>query len=449
MAATKLESDKKFLFKSTLYNVLSTVIKVAGPALAILTARIFGKEEFGIFVSAQLWMLTMSRVSVLGLDKGLNWFLPQNAVHNRPQHLGYCESIYRSVIIAAGITLILLLCANFGLHRYAKSLAELSKTEFLFYALSLVPWVLLHIFGGTAEGMRKPQYKMFITDCTVSAISPLIAIALYFLAVPYALPAGLLCANILGCVIYLPLIKKILPEASFTKNKVPKELLLYSLPRGFSEVVASVLLRIDLWMVLLLLGSASAGVYAVMLTVSNGLRTIRQSFNPILLPVVAGMSEERLKTDLKPVFSYCVGMVTAIQIAIGFFIVLFPDKILMIAGKDFIVQPAALGILLFANLLGGFFGMAGATLNGMGKSFYTLKIDIISLATALILNYTLIPCFGLIGAALSTFLFTLFQAVWNNIYMLNLGFWPYSKKLFFNGIGAFALILLYFGLNYL
>jgi O-antigen/teichoic acid export membrane protein len=447
MAATKLESDKKFLLRSTLYNMLSTVIKVAGPVLAILTARIFGKEEFGVFVSAQLWMLTMSRVSVLGLDKGLNWFLPQNTVHNRPQHLGYYESMYRSVIIAAGITLMLLLCANFELQRYAESLAKLSKTELSLYAFSLVPWVLLHVFGGAAEGMRKPQYKMFITDCTVSAISPLIAIAFYLMAVPCALPAGLLCANILGCIIYLPLIKKILPDARFTKNRVPRELLLYSLPRGFSEVVASVLLRVDLWMVLFLLGPANAGIYAVMLTLSNGLRTIRQSFNPILLPIVAGMSEERLKTDLKPVFSYCVGKVTAIQIVIGFFIVLFPDKILMIAGKDFIVQPATLGILLFANLLGGFFGMAGPTLNGMGKSFFTLKLDTVSLAVALILNYMLIPHFGLIGAALSTFLFTLLQAVWNNIYMLKLGFWPYSKKLLLNGIGAFILILLYCCLN--
>ncbi|MCL2283182.1 MAG: polysaccharide biosynthesis C-terminal domain-containing protein [Fibromonadales bacterium] len=427
MENESLKSDKKFLLKSTLYNVLSTALKVAGPVLAILTARIFGKEEFGIFVSTQLWVLTLSRISVLGLDKGLNWFLPQNSVHNRPQHLGYYESMNRSVIIAAGITLVFLFI----------------KPALYLYAISLVPWVMLHIFGGSAEGMRKPQYKMFITDCMVAAVSPLIAIAFYFAGIPNALPLGLLCANILGCVIYLPLMRKLLPEARFTREGVPKQLLLYSLPRGFSEVVTSVLLRMDLWMVMLLLGPASAGIYAVMLTISNALRTIRQSFNPILLPVVAGMSAERLKTDLKPVFSYCVGMVTFIQLVIGVFLVLFPSEIMMIAGKDFIAQPETLGILLFANLLGGFFGMAGTTLNGMGKSFFTLKIDIVSLFAALILNFLLIPAFGLPGAALSTLLFTLLQAVWNNAYMLRSGFWPYSRKLFLNGLGVIALIFLY------
>ena len=443
MPISKLESDKKFLFKSTLYNVLSTILKVIGPLLAILTARIFGKEEFGIFVSAQLWMLTLSRVAVLGLDKGLNWFLPQNMVRNRPLHLGYGESFRRSVLIATGITLLLLLYASFGLHKYAESLKTLSRIEIFLYAISLAPLVMMHIFGGAAEGVKKPQYKMFITDCAVSAIAPLISIALYFMSIPYALPLGLASSNILGCFIYLPLMKRILP-LKLESKKIPRELLLYSLPRGFSEVISSVLMRTDLWMVLLLLGPAEAGVYAVMLTVSNGLRTVRQSFNPILLPVVAGMSEERLKTDLKPVYSYCVGMVTFIQLVIGVFIVVFPNEILMIAGKDFIVQPSALGILLFANLLGGFFGMAGATLNGMGKSFYTFKLDTASLAVAFLANYLLIPPFGLVGAALSTFIFTLFQAVWNNAYMLKLGLWPYSKKLFIQGFGAIALIFLYY-----
>ncbi|MCL2206909.1 MAG: oligosaccharide flippase family protein [Fibromonadales bacterium] len=423
----ELESDKKFLFRSTLYNVLSTILKVAGPALAILTARIFGKEEFGVFVSTQLWVLTLSRISVLGLDKGLNWFLPQNTVYGRPQHLGYSESINRSVIIAAGITLIFVLL----------------KPEFSLYALSIIPWVFLHIFGGTAEGMRKPQYKMFITDCIVAAISPLIAIALHFMNVPHALPIGLLCANILGCIIYLPLMRKILPKAKFTKNSIPKELLLYSIPRGISEVIASVLLRIDLWMVLFLLGAAEAGVYAVMLTISNGLRTIRQSYNPILLPVVAGMSKERLGTDLKPVFSYCVNMVTLIQLAIGFFIVLFPDKILMIAGKDFIVQPETLGILMFSHLLGGFFQLTATVLNGIGKSLYTLKMDIVSLCTAFIASYFLIPIFGLPGAALSTLAYILLQSVWNNVYIYKLNLQLYSKKIIPYALWSIFLLAVY------
>jgi len=439
-----LEKDKSFLLKSTLYNFLGTALKVISPVLMIVLARIFGKEEFGIYVSTQLWMLTLSKLAVFGLDRGLNWFLPQNNVNNRPLHLGVSESLNRSLILSVIIFAFWLICAIFGLHKYSESLASLTSVELSIYALSIVPWAAIHIFGGVAEGMRKPQYRMFVTDCAVYSFSPIISIAFYFAGIPYALAAGLLIANVLGCLIYVPLIKKILPfSLKNFSEKIPKELLVYSIPRGFSEIISSVLARIDIWMILLLLGPGDAGVYAVMVTISNGLRTIRQSYGPILLPVIAGMTEERLRTDLKPVFSYCVNMVTLIQLAIGFFIILFPDKILMVAGKDFIVQPETLGILLFAHLFGGFFLLTGTVLNGIGKSLYTLKMDIISLCMAFIVNYFLIPILGLPGAALSTLAFILLQSVWNNIYIFKLHLKLYSKKVIPYAVWSVFLLFVY------
>ena len=44
-------------------------------------------------------------------------------------------------------------------------------------------------------------------------------------------------------------------------------------------------------------------------------------------------------------------MATMIQIVIGFFIVLFPAEIMSIAGKSYVMQPKALGILLFFQLM--------------------------------------------------------------------------------------------------
>jgi len=439
-----LEIDKKFLLKSTLYNFFGTALKAVAPALTFVLARIFGKEEFGIFVSTQLLMFTLSRVTALGLDRGLHWFLPQNSINNRPLHLGFNESLSYSLVTSILVFAVLFICAMLGLHKYSESLAVLSSTELPLYVLSIVPLSILHILGGAAEGMRKPHYKIFITDCATYALAPLISIALYFAKVPNALPAGFLISNVLGCLIYIHPIKKIFPfSIRFFKNKVPKELLIYSIPRGFSDVVGSILLRIDLWLVLLLLGPAEAGVYAIMVTISTGLRTIRQSYTPILLPVIAGMNKERLNTDLKPVFSYCVNIVTLIQLIIGFFIVLFPDKILMIAGKDFIVQPETLGILLFSHLLGGFFLLSSTVLNGIGKSLYTLKMDIASLCVAFLVSYFLIPIFGLPGAALSTLAFVLLQAVWNNVYIFKLHLRLYSKKIIPYAIWSIFLLVVY------
>lgn len=198
---------------------------------------------------------------------------------------------------------------------------------------------------------------------------------------------------------------------------------------------------------MLFLGPEKAGAYGIMVTISNALQTIRVGFTPILTPVVAGMDKGRLKTDLKPVYSYCVFMVTFIQLMIGFFIVLFPDLILGIAGKDFIVQPETLGILLLVHLVAGFGGMSYVVLNGMGKSLFSLIMDIVSLGVALISGYLLIPAFGLVGAALSMLCYNVFAIICNNAYLFKMRLQPYSIRLWSQVVWILLLIAFYIALN--
>ena len=445
-----VRDDQKFLESSTLYAFAGTALKVVSPLLTIVVARVFGKEAFGVYVSTQLWVLTMSRVAVLGLDRGLHWFIPRNKVEGRDPAFGLASAARRSFLLAALIAAVVVVGSSLGLQRLFSGLKDLSALEISLYVLALLPWVWLHLFAGASEGNRRPQYKIFVNEFAVYTAAPLISLVLHFCGVVPAvsLPVGLVAANLLGVAAYLPLIRRQFPNLSLrAREPLPKELLGYSLPLGVSEVVTSFLLRADLWMVLALLGPQYAGVYAVMVTISNGLRTIRQSYNPILLPVVAGMSDERLGSDLKPVYSYCVAMVTMIQLVIGFFIVLFPAETMMIAGKDFVVEPQVLGILLLGNLVNGMFGLSGSVINGLGKSRFMLMMNAVTLVFALACNRLLIPALGMAGAALSTMLYQTLQSVWTNVYLRRMGHWPYARSLWAQGAWGAAMLALYVALN--
>lgn len=441
-----IQNDQRFLMKGTLFTFLGTALKVIGPVLTIVVARVFGKEIFGIYVSTQLFVLTLSRIAVLGLDKGLHRYLPQNIVHGRIKHEGIVESLWVVSFISIGITALFCLGSFFGLHTLSSGLAMLSAAEISLYVLSVLPYTMLLVFAAASEGNRRPQYKIFINDFAVMTLAPVIALVLHYagFADKFALPTGFFVANILGVLVYIFLMKVQFPNIVwFVKKRIPKELLSFSLPLGFSEVVSSFLLRVDLWMVLALLGPESAGVYAVMVTISNGLKTIRQSYNPILQPVIAGMSEERLKTDLKPVFSYCVSMVTLIQLAIGFFIVMFPEETMMIAGKSFITDKnpvAVLGILIIGNLINGFFGLSGSVINGLGKSKFMFVMNVFSLCFALLMNWICIPPLGIAGAAISSMSYQIMQCLWMNIYLVKMGYWPYRKSLWIQWIWVSLLI---------
>lgn len=433
-----LETDSKFLKKAVLVNIVGTILKVCGPLLTFVMARIFGAAEFGIFVSAQTLLLTIAHSATLGLDKGLYWYLPQNKLNNRPSYDGIMESFWISAAVSLLCTAVI----------FVGSFTPLISKELPWYAISLLFFVGTYVFSTASEGNRRPQNAVFVNSFLVVTLAPATSIALHFLDIPHALPLGLFVGQVVGFFVHFALMRKQFPDMPLKPGKlVSKGLLLYSLPLGLSEFVSSFLVRSGLWMVMLFLGPEKAGAYGIMVTISNALQTIRVGFTPILTPVVAGMDKERLKTDLKPVYSYCVFMVTFIQLLIGFFIVLFPSEILSIAGKDFIVQPETLGILLLVHLVAGFGGMSIVVLNGMGKSLYSLKMDIFSLVVALISGYYLVPAFGLVGAALSMLLYNVVAIIFNNAYLLKLGYRPYSSRLMSQAAWILGLIAFYIVIN--
>ena len=433
-----LETDSKFLKKAMIVNVIGTVLKVCGPLLTFVMARIFGAAEFGVFVSSQTLLLTISHTATLGLDKGLYWYLPQNKLSGRAPHDGIMESFWISTAIALFCTAVI----------FVGSFTPLISKELPWYAMSLVFYVGIFVLGTASEGNRRPQNVIFVNSFLTVTLAPAVSIALYFLHIPHALPLGLLAGQVTGFFVHFVLLRRQFPDMPLRPHKtVSGTLLKYSLPLGFGEFVTSFLVRSSLWMVMLFLGPEKAGAYGIMVTISNALQTIHVGFVPVLTPVVAGMGGNRLRTDLKYVYSYCVFMVTFIQLLIGFFIVLFPGEILSIAGKDFIVQPEALGILLLVHLTTGFGGMSIVVLKGMGRSLYSMKMDVFSRCVAIASGYFLIPALGLVGAALSMLTYTVVAIICNNVCLLRMGLWPYSKRLISQAVWVVSLIAFYIVVN--
>lgn len=433
-----LETDNKFLKKSVWFNVIGTALKICGPILTVLLARIFGAAEFGIFVSMQALLLTIARSSTLGLDKGLHWYLPQNKLHNRSAYEGIMESFWITAFISVSVTIFI----------FAGSFMNYFSQELPYYAISLLFYSAIYILGSSSDGNRKPWNAIFINDFFVAVLSPAVSIILNFLGIAHALPLGLLFGQVCGFILHSILVRRQFNNMPlFPTKKISKELLHYSIPLSLTVLVENLLSRSTLWMVLFFLGAEAAGVYAIMITISNGLQTIRGGFSPILVPVISEMNEERLKTDIKPIYSYCISMATLIQIVIGFFIVLFPAEIMSIAGKDFIVQPKALGILLFFQLILTFFGMTSTIIAGIGKSIVLLKVNLLTLVLSLICGFLLISSFELVGAALSTLIYGIASALYCNIYLFKRKLQPYSKKLWIDLTWIAILISLYIILN--
>lgn len=395
------------------------MLRTVAPALVVLLARSFDKPTFGLYLSLQLWTLTLTRLFVLGLDKGLAWYIPENRRDGRSSSEGLASSLF--VTAAFGLAGLILLSAALllGLLDRAEAFGHHSRLFVLLLLWSTPFQVVQNIGAGAAEGARSPQYRILINQFLSVGLAPVFALALLAMGGgELSLAAGLFCAHVLGAIAYVPVLWHLFPRMlADAFRKVPPRLMAYSLPLGLSELVVSVLLRIDLWMVLLLLGPERAAVYGILVTVANAVRTVRQSFDPMIVPIVSGMPRNRLPQDLPELFSYTVRMVTTLQALVVFFLLLFPKEVLSLAGSGYQGDIAPLGILLLSNLLNGYFGMPGMVALGLGHSRQVVLANLLSLALGLGLNALLIPRFGLSGGAMASLSSTLFQNLWMVVFV--------------------------------
>lgn len=395
--------DKEFLVKGSLVNGLGLTTRVISPFLMILLARVYSLKDFGLFVSVQAMALVLSRVAVLGLDKGLLWYVPKVLRENETGGQGLASSLRLSSGIFAVMAAFFLMAAYAGALERFDSLRDISMPFLLLMIGSVWPITAIHLFSSALEGLRLPHYRVFIALFLTTSAVPLIALLLRpALGDEISLGAGMFLGNMLGFLAFIPVVRRKFPgEAWLGSGLPPREMLRYSWPLAISELISNVWTRVDLWLILVLLGPEKAAIFAVMVTITNGLRTVRQTFDPLLIPIVSNMKAEDLATNLRPSFSYATNMVSTIQLFIACFILFFPGEILSLAGKDYAIEIFAFALLLMGNLVNGFLGLNGLVMLGMGKSRIVLGATVCVLILNLLLSWLLIPRLGITGAAIS------------------------------------------------
>ena len=440
-----MDADKQHLARGTAINIVGLVVRNISPVLVVLLARTFPQDVFGVFVSVQMFVLTASRVVVFGLDKGLTWYLPQNVRDERPPDHGLGPALARTHLTALIVVLAVAGFIAAGGLDWFRTLDAVSDTFVLICVTTLVPYMSLHCWAAAFEGIRRPEYNLFINQFFTTSIGPITALSLHALGVgDIALAIGYVSSHVIGAALLWLISRSFFPGLSFWKSAaVPPALMSYSIPIGLSHAVGNVALRVDLWMLLLLASAEDAAIYAMMMMLTNGIRGIRQGYDPLIIPIVGGMKPEQRRKKLPEAFSYAVNMVTSIQILVAVGILFFPKEILSIAGKDYAVKPEALAILLVGNLINGMLAMNGVVISGLGYSRAFLGFNILALLLNIAFNFAFIPTFGLVGAAMATALAYLLQCIGMVYYQQRLtGLQLYQPHLALNGgvIAAFAIV---------
>lgn len=412
----KLSKDihlAELLKGSAMAFVLRLVGMLLGYIFALMLAHKYGAEGTGIFA------LTITYVSIAvifakaGLDISTMKFIAR--FHNKNDIASikglYWKSLRILLFFSFIISILFILLSEISATYLFKK--EYLSNAFYFSVLMIIPMALIEFHAEAIRGYKKIAYYFIINTISVSAISILllmfnfknilsdyvyidIYIIAQFLTAIFAIFIWLRNSNILKITMIDSISNKTLFKASFP-----------------IMITGSIMLIMS-WMDIIMLGilktEVDVGIYSIALKLATLTSIALIAVNSIVAPKISQMYSENDFYNLEKTIHQSTKMIFMISLPILIIYFSFPHYIMGVFGESFKIGAMALIILSVGQFFNALSGPVGQVLNMTDKEYILRNTAIIAALINLILNYVLIPEYGMNGAAIST---AISGIIWN------------------------------------
>jgi len=305
------------------------------------------------------------------------------------------------------LSLVVFLVVAIGVSLLADNCSSTQFTTFG-WSLLLLPLVALNRLREAAlQGLRKvvvaqmPEkllqpailLVLVVSASQVGGLTPPLAMAFYCVAATASFFVGTM------------LLFRALPEEVRSSNPC------YDDPAWFSSVLPLSLLgglqiinsQTDIFMLGLLATKEEVGFYRVAFSGAALVIFVLLAVNSVLAPYIARSYRAGDMLQLQRMVTMCgrLSLVAAFFV-LSLFILLGRPIISVVYGVDFNDAYIPLVVLCIGQLFNASLGSSSLLLNMTGYERETLKCSLISAILNVTLNITLIPAFGVIGAAIAT-----------------------------------------------
>jgi O-antigen/teichoic acid export membrane protein len=415
--------DSGDLRRGVAIQYLGYLLKIAVPVLTILVVRAYGKASFGLFVAAQAALMWLMRLALVGMDKGLIWWVARQPAGAEA----------RGVFSVATWVAALATVAALGLVASAPFVADLigapaAEGLLRWMAPGLVPLALAEVFVAASHGRRRVEVQVIVKDFLLGAV--LAGSALVFAwsgQAKLGLAWAFLAATTAAFVVALAAWWRIVRPTRLAVGRPPRELMRYAAPMWGSEMLNALIQRLDLFVVAHAADPATLGIYAVVVQVANTIRSIRQAFDAIVTAILSEVARTRDTLRLRHNFSYATMLVVATQMPIYAALIAFVPYLLQLYGPGFDAGATAVLILCAFWMLNGVLGLNGLLVISHGHSRFMLYNTAGTLLLLAWLLVSWVPGAPLEGAAWAVAItYSATNLLWLVQSIVTLKAWPYT-----------------------
>ncbi len=183
-----------------------------------------------------------------------------------------------------------------------------------------------------------------------------------------------------------------------------------SIPMTLSSIALLLMQQMDVLVLENYATKADLAYYGVALKLSMTISIILTAINQTISPKIAEFYFKNNFKELQKILYKSILMTTGLALPIALILSIFPNQILTFFGENYSKATGAMLILIMGQLFNALAGSTDLYLNMTGKQVFFQKVMMLALALNVILNFILIPLYGMNGAAWST---TISLTFWN------------------------------------
>lgn len=398
---------------------ISLIFRIIGIALSytftLIVAHVYGAETMGIY-SLSITILSIGVLfGKLGMDTTLLRLVAEYRTKYNNNTIKYMYFkvmkvvIPISVIIAIGIYFLSPLIAHYIFDKHY-------LTEYFQLAsLGIVPFVLLSINRESIRGLKNVMVYSLLTNISVVTIATVLLIYFSFInrdpIVPlFAQILAILIASVISLIYWFRELNK-LSKKNISEYFIKyKEILVISIPMLITASMGLIISWTDTIMLGVFATDVEVGVYNVAMKMSMIISLSLVAINTIAAPKFAEFWGRKDMLGLSKVAQQSTKLIFWTSFPLVVFTWIFPEWIMRIFGKEFIVGSTSLILLSFSQLINAMTGSVTYILQMTGKQYIVQYIVFFSAIINILMNYFLIPIYGINGAAIASMASLIF---WN------------------------------------
>lgn len=386
----------KIPFDSAVVLTMTTniVFMILSLLAGVLGARILGPQGRGALAAIQLWPLLLSMFGHFGMPEASTYFVGRG-----PNDAGKILSVALAFSLVCSLPLLAVLYVLLP-HLLAAQDAAIIRASriFLFFVpLSLVVTICYSVLQGLQEFRLWNLMRLFYALLMLIGMLLAILIAHGQRPSPQLVSYAILVASIGLCVLYAFMTFRWVSGPFTLEFGRVFPMLRYGVVSALSSGPRQLNLRLDQLLIANMFQPTALGLYTVAASWSYGLAPLTWAIGAVAFPRLAASEQDNrwaiIRTTIRrAVFlSASLGVIQALVTPLG---------IVGLFGVEFAAAIPVAMVLVCASVFSSVNGVLGYCLHGLGRPQSVLYAESIGLGLTVAGLLTLLPMFGIMGAAI-------------------------------------------------